>query len=711
MSEEHRALGEVVRAFVDRHQVVAAARQTLEIPGGRPAFWNDLGAVGWLGLHLPEAYGGSDSGLDTLAVVVEELGRAVAPGPFLPTVWASAVIAAAGSPAQQARWLPALADGSLVGAVDSRTRQSGDPVLDGETSTVMSAGEAGIFLLPVGEDVVVLDRDEVDVVVPANLDTTRPVGLVSCDNLAIKQDRVLAGARRTAIGIGRTLATAEASGIAHACVQAATDYAKQRVQFDCVIGTFQAVKHRIADMFVSAELITAASWDTSRAFTATDDEFELASAVAAAVALSGVVSVTESNIQVHGGVGFTWEHDAHLFLRRAGALAMGFGPIGHAELAVSRLTRRGVKRRRDIELPPEAEARRDEVKEFRSKLTAVPKEEQLALLLDSGYGLPHWPKPWGRAADAAEQLVIDQELMGIPRPSYGIGEWLILTLVQHGTEEQVTRWVRPSLDGDIMWCQLFSEPEAGSDAAAIRTSAERVEGGWRITGQKIWTSNAQSSTHGLATVRTDPHAAKHRGITAMVIDLTAEGVEIRPIREVTGHSAFCEVFLDNVFIPDGDVVGTIGGGWRVARSTLGNERVSIGGGGMDAAGACVELRALLDEYANDQAAQERIGALLAEEHATAMLGLRSAARAVGGGEPGPEGNITKLLVAEREQKVCDLALRLASIDSAALGGSLEVAEALLFVRCLTIAGGTSEIVRNQIAERILGLPRDPLRNG
>src|SRR5207247_8860133 len=155
----------------------------------------------------------------------------------------------------------------------------------------------------------------------------------------------------------------------------------------------------------------------------------------------------------------------------------------------------------------------------------------------------------------------------------------ILTLSQHATPDQVARWVRPALNQDVIWCQLFSEPGAGSDAAGIRTRATRTDGGWRINGQKVWTSGAREASFGLATVRTNPDAPKHKGVTTMVIDMHAPGVTVRPLKMPSGNSDFNEVFFDDVFVPDEDVGGPVDAGWTVARATLGNESVSIGGGG------------------------------------------------------------------------------------------------------------------------------------
>jgi alkylation response protein AidB-like acyl-CoA dehydrogenase len=633
-------------------------------------------------------------------LVVEAMGGLVAPGPFLPTVWASAVLAACGTDAQQAELLPGLADGSVRAAVG----------LDERTHLVLGAALADLFLLPSGDDLVIATRDEVEVSMPKNTDATRRVGTVTASG-APSADRVLAGARGTAVVLGRILAAAEATGGAQACVTMASEYAKVREQFGRVIAMFQAVKHQCADMLVATQLATAATWDAARTEPGTP-ELELAAAVAASQALPAFVMCAEKNIQLHGGIGFTWEHDAHVYLKRAISLAAVFGPAGAIDVDVSRLVGAGVQGAHAIELPSEAEAYRADVRAFAERYRSTPEAEQLGVFLDSGYALAHWPAPWGRAAGAVEQLVIEEELRaaGIRPPQYGIGGWIIQTLTQYADPDQIERWIRASLEYQLTWCQLFSEPGAGSDAAGVRTKAVKVDGGWKVTGQKVWTTGAAQCNRGLATVRTDPDKPKHDGITVMVIDLHAPGVDIRPLREATGAALFNEVFFDDVFVPDEDVVGPVDGGWRVARSTLGNERVSIGGGGGGIGDPLFDLLDLAHRYADDDAsALEPVGRLLSERASMRLLNLRSAERAVAGGEPGPEGNVSKLLSAEHSQRAAALALRIIGPAGAlAEGQDAGVQQTEIFARCLTIAGGTSEIVRSQIGERLLGLPRDPL---
>ncbi|MGH9116090.1 MAG: acyl-CoA dehydrogenase family protein, partial [Acidimicrobiales bacterium] len=415
--------------------------------------------------------------------------------------------------------------------------------------------------------------------------------------------------------------------------------------------------------------------------------------------------------QVHGGIGFTWEHDAHLYLRRATVIES----VMDADAAgrdVTDLIRSGVRPSRSIDLPPEAEPVRDEVRRFVEGAKALDGEALRDALLDSGYAMPHWPKPWGRDAGAVEQLVIEQELSaaGIKLPAYGITGWIILTLIQHGTEDQVQRWVRPALRQEWIWCQLFSEPDAGSDAAGVKTRGTRVEGGWLVNGQKVWTSGAHVARHGLATVRTDPDAPKHDGITTMVIDMKAEGVEVRPLRMVTGQSEFNEVFFDDVFVPDDDVVGPVNRGWAVARATLGNESVSIGGGQSRATMPPAAFVGALDAApVRLPGGAGRLGRYFSAVQALDALNLRSAHRAVAGGGPGPEGNVAKLVLAENGHEAAAILAALAGPDAVFLdGASAFIGMLVLGHRGLSIAGGTSEIKRNQIGERILGLPRDPL---
>jgi 3-oxochol-4-en-24-oyl-CoA dehydrogenase len=523
----------------------------------------------------------------------------------------------------------------------------------------------------------------------------------------VSADRVLRGAARSARTVFRVLAAAEAVGSSWACVEMARDYVKVREQFGRPIGSFQAVKHHAADMLIAAEQATAATWDAARS---TDlDSAWFAGAVASAHAIRAQVFTAQKNIQLHGGVGYTWEHDAHLYLRRARTLAALAADGAEPLFDIVAAQRAGQAHGAAFTLPPEAEVHRTAAREAIATLQGLPEARRREFLVSSGYLVPHWRKPWGRDAGAVEQLVIEEEFSTIDVPTMGITGWVMLTISGAGSEEQRQRWIDPVLRGEEQWCQLFSEPGAGSDAAAVRTSAKRVEGGWRVTGQKVWTSLAEQCQWGLATVRTDPDAPKHAGVTMMAIDLAGPGVTIRPLREITGDALFNEVFFDDVFVPDTDVVGEEGRGWAVARATLGNERVSIAGGEGIPGLTPDELVKLLDGAPEETAAAltRRTGEVIAESHVLRLLNLRRASRAILGTTAGPEANVAKLLTAESAQHQTELGMELAG-TAAVVGQAPQLTASYLYARCLTIAGGTSEIMRNTIAERLLGLPRDPL---
>ncbi len=714
ITDEHQELGATVRGVLTAHKALQAARTLLESDEeARPSYWGEMADLGWLGIHLPEQYGGAGAGLPELVVVLDELGRQVAPGPFLPTVLASAVIAQCGTDEQKTRLLPGLADGSVTAALGlGGTLSQEGGVLDGNASVVLGGVAADLLLLRAGDDVVVVEPNQSGLTVTGStdMDPTRRSASVTAAQVPVGVTNVMTGAADRARALSRTLGAAEAVGGMAACTDAAVEYAAQRVQFGRTISTFQAVKHHCADMLVAAELATAAVWDAARAGHEDADEFVLTAAMAAQLTFFPSVHSAQMNIQVHGGIGFTWEHDAHLYLRRALVLNALLGSPHDAE-EVTAQANKGTTRGVSLDLPPEAEAIRAEVRTDAERLAKLSGDDQRKALVDTGLLVPHWPRPWGRAAGAVEQIVIDQELAaaGVKVPGLGITGWNIMTVNQYATPDQVERWVEKTLLGEYVWCQLFSEPDAGSDAAAVKTKGTRVDGGWVVNGQKVWTSGAQYCHLGLATVRTNPDVPKHAGITTMVIDMHAPGVEVRPLRQITGGSDFNEVFFNDVFVPDDDVVGTPDDGWTVARSTLGNERVSIGGG----SGGIFPTMDLLDLLRRHgdrvPAAAARVGAILAKDHALKVLNLRRAQRAVVGAGPGPEGNVTKLVLAEHGHDRGALQADLVGDELAFLEGDAAFAGfSQLATRAMSIAGGTSEITRNQIAERILGMPRDPL---
>ena len=711
ITEDHLALAQTATDLLVARGGTQGARDLLEAATeALPATWSEMAELGWMGLHLPEEYGGSGFGLEELVIVAEAMGRNLTPGPFAPTVIASSVLATAGNDQVAARLLPGFADGSLTGAVALGANVAFDgAVATGDAGVVLGGGLARVLLVAHGADVLVLEiGEEASIEVPPNLDPSRRSARITLDRAPAT---VLVGAGQLLVDHARVVLASEAVGVASACTEMGAAYAKERLQFGRVIGTYQAVKHHCANMAVATELATSAVWDAAKAASTGGDVFSYTAAVAATLAGPAADLCANLSTQVHGGIAITWEHDAHLYMRRATTLLTFLDPEG-AAVDLTELTRRGVARGKSVELPPEAESIRAEVAAFAASIADQSAADQRTKLIETGYVMPHWPKPYGRAAGAIEQLVIEQEFAaaGVKRPSYGITAWNILTLIQFATEDQNARWVLPALNQEVIWCQLFSEPNAGSDAAGVQTKATRVDGGWLVNGQKVWTSGAHVAGMGFATVRTNPDVPKHDGITMMAIDMHAPGVEVRPLKQASGASDFNEVFFSDVFVPDDDVVGPVDGGWTVARATLGNESVSIGAGdgGLSMPGS-VLVEAFDKNGARLDGGEARIGRYIAQHQAMGLLNLRAANRAVAGAEPGPEGAMTKLVLSEIGHEAAAILTDVYGPQSVFMDGDTGLSNVLVLMhRGMSIAGGTSEIKRNQIGERILGLPRDPL---
>ncbi|MET0317923.1 MAG: acyl-CoA dehydrogenase family protein, partial [Rhodococcus fascians] len=355
---------------------------------------------------------------------------------------------------------------------------------------------------------------------------------------------------------------------------------------------------------------------------------------------------------------------------------------------------------------------RPEVAAQVADIAALPEEKRQIALAETGLMAPHWPKPYGRSASPAEQLVIDQELAagGVVRPDISIGWWAAPTILEHGTPEQIERFIPATLTGEIYWCQLFSEPGAGSDLASLRTKAVRVEGadarsdgksGWLLTGQKVWTSNAHRADWGVCLARTDPTAPKHKGITYFLVDMRSPGIDIRPLREITGENLFNEVFFDDLFVPDDLVVGPVNGGWPLARTTLANERVAMASGGALDKGM-EHLLEVIEGRDIDVAEQDRLGVLIVAAQVGSLLDRLIAQMAVGGHDPGAASSVRKLIGVRYRQALAEAIME--SFDGSGIVDSPDV-RYFLNTRCLSIAGGTEQILLTVAGERLLGLPR------
>ncbi len=349
-------------------------------------------------------------------------------------------------------------------------------------------------------------------------------------------------------------------------------------------------------------------------------------------------------------------------------------------------------------------------------------------LAHAGYVAPHWPAPWGLAADPIHQLIIDDELAraGVQRPSNAIGiGWAGPTITYAGTEEQKERYLFPLLTAEEIWCQLFSEPGSGSDLASLSTRAERDGDEWVVNGSKIWTSGAQHSQFGILLARTNSEAAKHKGITYFICPMNLPGIDVRPIREMTGGETFNEVFFTDVRLPLDAVVGEVNDGWRLAKVTLGNERVSLSTGGVlwGHGPTALDLLAQIKRApVTDPVMRQNIVKVYIEHQILELIRMRTLTARIRGEQPGPEASVRKILADEHGQHVMELALSLQGasgmIANAHVGGlsgtqgpsAMEAAVwyyGFLFAQALTIGGGTGAVQRNIVGERVLGLPHEP----
>ncbi len=373
----------------------------------------------------------------------------------------------------------------------------------------------------------------------------------------------------------------------------------------------------------------------------------------------------------------------------------------------------------EFDLPAADDPRRAEVRRW---LAEHPRPSARALA-EAGYVAPHWPKPYGLDADPVHQLVIDDELRraGVPRPSNQIGiGWAGPTILHAGTEAQKERYLVPLLAAEEIWCQLFSEPEAGSDLASLRTRAVRDGDEYVINGSKIWTSAAHVAKFGILIARTDPDAPKHKGISYFICPMKTTGIEIRPIVEMTGAHMFNQVFFTDARIPAANLVGDENEGWTLAKVTLGNERVSLSSGGA-LWGMGPTADDLLDVVrkaggVDDPIARQRLAQLHIEAKVLDLIRLRTVSARIRGEQPGPEASIRKVLADEHGQHIMRVARDLAgSGGMLASGGPLGTAAepwyyGFLFSPALTIGGGTGEVQRSIIGERVLGLPHEPALN-
>jgi alkylation response protein AidB-like acyl-CoA dehydrogenase len=705
LSEEHVALAESVAGSSAKYAPVATTRAEFEdlAAGVWPACWDHFRDQGLLSLHLPDDVGGAGAGLLEAAIVLEEAARALVPGPLLPTVLASALLHRQGA----AGWLPGFAAGRTGCVAGTTGGLTAEPtaegwLISGRTDPVLGALSAEVFVLAAaaGDETVwfVLPGEGVRRHPAESVDLTRDIGRLSLDGLAVPAEARLNVRTEDVLALASVLGAAEAVGVARWCQETGLAYVKVREQFGRPVGSFQAVKHKCARLFMQVELATAAVWDALAAAADGPEQFALAAAGVTETCVQAAVDLALETVTLLGGIGYTWEHDVHLYWRRAMSLAAMLGPRPAQQARLGGLALR-TRRNAVVRLDDEPPGLRAEVAEVLRNVAALGEPERRRALAEAKLVAPQYPEPYGLGVGPAGQVVIAEEFAraGLTQPSTVIGEWALPTILAHGTDDQRDRFVPPTLRGDVDWCQLFSEPGAGSDLASLATRAVPVDGGWRLNGQKVWNSNAQLADFGICLARTDPSVSKHKGLTYFIVDMHADGVDVRPLREANGGYLFNEVFLNDVFVPDDCLIGAPGEGWKLARTTLGNERVSMGTGLRGSADLIPLARAAGSDTSRE------LGLLTARGMALDALGRRSLLRRLSGLRPDAGASVLKVAAAAHNADVTRTIFGWHGPGAATLEGT--AARGYLGAPPQLLGGGTAEIQLNVISEHVLGLPR------
>jgi alkylation response protein AidB-like acyl-CoA dehydrogenase len=760
--EDAEQLRAVVREFLAKRSDESAVRAQMETEHGYDAtVWRQSAEeLGLPGLVVPDRFGGSAASAVELGVVFEEMGAALFCGPFLSTVGlAVTALLELGDEEAAAGYLPGIVSGDTIAtlawsgsspAVSAlaacregdhwRISGTADIVVDGcsaDLLLVAAPSPAGSCLFAVAGDATGLDRTPL-----VAMDSTRRLAAVRFDacpaSLAGPEGGAGDALRRT-FDMAVLYLAAEQLGGAARVLETAVNHARTRYQFGRPIGSFGPIKHRCADMLVDVESARSVVYHGLWTAVHDPDNLALSSSLARAVCSDAYTRLSAHNIQIHGGIGFTWEHPAHLYLKRAksSALLLGSATAHRARLAevvVTPCPPPTTAASTADDRPGGAPGIDEAIDEFlRGHPVGEPDSVAADRALrearfDAGLAVVHFAEECGgRGLDPSSQAFVERRFAAAGcrdhMASNVIGLGMAMpTIHAHGSTGQKQRYLRPCFSGDDIWCQLFSEPGAGTDLAALATRAVRDGDEFVVNGQKIWTSLAHVARFGLLLARTDPDLPKHKGLTYFLLDMRSPGVEVRPLRQLTGEAEFNEVYLTDVRIPVGDVLGEVGQGWAVAMTTLANERISIGARparrGEGPIGRAVEV--YCDAAAagrTDAALTERLMLLWTQAEAARLTNVRAAQA---GGQPGPEGSIAKLQMAELNKAIYELCVDMsgpagllidgyeehAPASSAAYGGA-DVRKSYLRALANSIEGGTSEVMRNILGERVLGLPGEP----
>lgn len=769
-SPEQRLLQNEIRTLLTKRASPEVLRRTINRGEAWNAeLWQALAELGVLGASIPESYGGVGLGPVELAIVAQEIGRTTAPVPFFSSVcMATEALLLAGSEEQKAKWLPKLSSGEIVGTLawtEGPTAPSGalvecvledgllrgvkTPVADAELAQICvvvakADGRDALALVELGQPGVKVDR-------LLGVDELRRFSRIAFDGARAE---LMAGADASAaleqiLDRAAVYVAFEQVGGAEAALDATRDFSLQRHIFGRPLGSYQAVKHTLADIYSRLELATCNALYAVHALANGRPDARIAAATARIGATEVYEEMARQGLQYHGGIGFTWEANCHFHYRRARMLALNVGSVEFwSDRLIAEIPKLREDERRSDRKAPSAEANdTPHDSAYRTKVRAwiaenlpnpkaydeLPTAEAFAqrvrdwtrLKHPAGYsGIAHPVEYGGVGGTTRQQAIFAQEeaRAGLHLPVGGRGcVQALAALIAHGTPEQRRKWEALTYAGEVYWCQLFSEPGAGSDLAAVRTRAERRGDEWIVNGQKVWTTEGTVSDWGILLARTDPAAPKHKGLSFFLIEMRQPGIELRPIRQMNGQSDFTETFLKDAVVKDENRIGDVGEGWAVAMSVLAEERITTrgiaGGARRSSATSARSLIALAQTARRDGGTaldSAVVRAQIARFHVQAQ-GIKNFTvrmqEQMAAGEGTPRNlPVIKLIATQRAQLVQAFLMDLDEV-----GGIVEPFDAPegadRYYEYLTsaagrIAGGADEVLRNQLAERALGLPAD-----
>ena len=768
LSAEQAMLQDQVRALLSAQCTSDRLRAVIEgAAGWDEDLWRALAELGVLGAGIPEEFGGVGLGPQEVSIVARELGRVVAPIPFHASIgMAAEALMIAGTAEQKAKWLPKLCNGEAIGTfawnegptapferiaakfVDGHLQGRKWPVPDAQLAQicVVACRQEGRPALALVE----LNHPSVSCTPLAGIDQLRGFSQVDFDATPAEAMDAIAGeiALQEVLDRAAVYTAFEQVGGAQAALEMVRDFTLQRNIFGRPLGSYQAVKHRLADVLVKLELATVNALYAARALARGSADQSAAAATARLSATQAYELAARENLQFHGGIGFTWEGDCHFHYRRARMLALNLGSSeawsDRLIAAVDTVEAEDTDAKRSVRKPI-VESAEDQayraaarnwlasVRERHPGRVPVSQAEELArrakawtkVKHESGYSAISQATDVGGAGGTRRQEAIfaeEEAAAGLSMPMGGMGfNQAMAAIRKHGTPEQRAYWEAATYAGDVWWCQLFSEPGAGSDLAAVRTRAVRDGDRWIVNGQKVWTSGGHLADFGILLARTDPEVPKHQGLSFFIIDMRQPGVTVRPIRQINGQSEFTETFFEDAVIPDAWRLDDVGKGWAVAMSVLAQERTTTGNiteGSRRA--SSTSARSLIGLARAAQRAhgtaldsalvRSRIAQFHIEAQGIKNFTLRMQEELRGGGPPPLNIPVIKLTATNRIQQLQAFLMDLDEVGGIVqpLGDNHTPDRYFEYLTSASsrIAGGADEVLRNQLAERALGLPGD-----